>query len=65
MGVDYYALSFVRNADVIYELKSYLAEQGAKIGVLAKIESADSVDHLEEILDAVDGAMVARGDLGE
>ena len=65
VGVDYYALSFVRNADVIYELKSYLAEQGAKIGVLAKIESADSVDHLEEILDAVDGAMVARGDLGE
>ena len=37
---------------------------GAKIGVLAKIESADSVSHLEEILDAVDGAMVARGDLG-
>jgi len=65
MGVDYYALSFVRNADVIYELKDYLREQGAKIGVLAKIESADSVDHLEEILDAVDGAMVARGDLGE
>ncbi len=37
---------------------------GASIGVLAKIESADSVEHLEEILDAVDGAMVARGDLG-
>ena len=37
---------------------------GANIGVLAKIESADSVNHLEEILDAVDGAMVARGDLG-
>lgn len=32
--------------------------------MLAKIESADSVEHLEEILDAVDGAMVARGDLG-
>jgi pyruvate kinase len=64
VGVDYYALSFVRNADVIYELKQYLAKQGANIGVLAKIESADSVDNLEEILDAVDGAMVARGDLG-
>ncbi len=37
---------------------------GASIGVLAKIESAESVEHLEEILDAVDGAMVARGDLG-
>lgn len=68
MGVDFYALSFVRDAEVIYELKSYLAGEGlvgtSSIGVLAKIESADSVAHLEEILDAVDGAMVARGDLG-
>ncbi|KAL4858542.1 Plastidial pyruvate kinase 3 [Chlorella vulgaris] len=68
VGVDYYALSFVRDAAVIYELKNYLAKQGltgtSAIGVLAKIESADSVEHLEEILDAVDGAMVARGDLG-
>jgi pyruvate kinase len=63
-GVDYYALSFVRSADVIYELKAFLAAQGADIGVLAKIESADSVAQLDEILDAVDGAMVARGDLG-
>jgi len=54
----------VRSADVIYELKAYLAAQGAAIGVLAKIESADSVAQLDEILDAVDGAMVARGDLG-
>jgi pyruvate kinase len=37
---------------------------GASIGVLAKIESAESVENLNEILDAVDGAMVARGDLG-
>ena len=44
--------------------KCRLGGAGAKIGVLAKIESADSVNHLEEILDAVDGAMVARGDLG-
>ena len=43
VGVDYYALSFVRSADVIYELKRYLSKQDAKIGVLAKIESADSV----------------------
>lgn len=41
-----------------------ITNAGANIGVLAKIESADSVGHLEEILDAVDGAMVARGDLG-
>lgn len=65
VGVDYYALSFVKDAQVIYEVKKWLAEQGARhIGVLAKIESADSVKNLEGILDAVDGAMVARGDLG-
>lgn len=101
IGVDYYALSFVRDAEVIYELKSYLAQEGgwlllgtshtngllcgtchkprakpasslrlphpalrlpypcvpgltgtSAIGVLAKIESADSVEHLDEILDA-------------
>lgn len=64
VGVDYYALSFVRSAHVIYELKAYLAKQGANIGILPKIESADSVGHLSDILDAADGAMVARGDLG-
>ena len=37
---------------------------GAAIGILPKIESADSVGHLSDILDAADGAMVARGDLG-
>lgn len=37
---------------------------GANIGILPKIESADSVGHLSDILDAADGAMVARGDLG-
>lgn len=68
-GVDYFALSFVRNADVIHELKEYLVKEmgqveDERIQILAKIESADSVQNLESILDAVDGAMVARGDLG-
>ncbi len=69
-NVDYFALSFVRDAAVIHELRSYLVEEAeqrtesTRIGILAKIESADSTRHLEEILDAVDGAMVARGDLG-
>jgi hypothetical protein len=53
-----------QDAAVIHEVKQWLAGQRAQVGVLAKIESADSVKHLEEILDAVDGAMVARGDLG-
>lgn len=69
-GVDYFALSFVRDAAVIHELRSYLEEEvgqrdgATRIGILAKIESAESTKHLDEILDAVDGAMVARGDLG-
>ncbi len=69
-NVDYFALSFVRDAAVIHELRAYLVEEASqkneatRIGILAKIESADSTRHLEEILDAVDGAMVARGDLG-
>jgi len=68
-GVDYFALSFVRDAEVIHELRSYLLDTkgqdaDTRIQILAKIESADSVRHLEDILDAVDGCMVARGDLG-
>lgn len=67
-GVDFFALSFVRDAGIIHELKAFLAAEGRTgtkaIGVLAKIESADSVRNLEAILDAADGAMVARGDLG-
>ena len=51
-------------ADITEEQLQASQYAGAQIGVLAKIESADSVGHLEEILDAVDGAMVARGDLG-
>ena len=42
----------------------YREHAGATIGILPKIESADSVGHLADILDAADGAMVARGDLG-
>ena len=49
---------------MIYEVKGWLASQGSKIKVLAKIESAASVGALDDILDAADGAMVARGDLG-
>ncbi|CAG2165943.1 unnamed protein product [Oppiella nova] len=62
--VDFYALSFVKDAHVVHELKSYLREKNADIRVLVKIESADSVPNLHSILDAADGAMVARGDLG-
>ena len=64
MGVDFIALSFVRHADEIYELKNYLSEQHHKAAIIAKIESFEATKHLEEIVQASDGVMVARGDLG-
>ena len=64
MKVDYVALSFVRDAESIIELKQWLDTEESNICILAKIESADSVLNLDSILDAADGAMVARGDLG-
>ncbi|KAF7131501.1 hypothetical protein RHSIM_Rhsim09G0202700 [Rhododendron simsii] len=62
--VDFYAVSFVKDAAVIHELKNYLQSCGADIHVIPKIESADSIPNLHSIITASDGAMVARGDLG-
>ncbi|MFZ1519848.1 MAG: pyruvate kinase [Ignavibacteriaceae bacterium] len=62
--VDYIALSFVRNANDVLELKNWLAEKQSKIPVIAKIEKKEAVDNLFEIILAADGIMVARGDLG-
>ncbi|OMO78363.1 Pyruvate kinase [Corchorus capsularis] len=65
-GVDFIAVSFVRTAEVIKTLKSYIRARSPKsqISVIAKIESIESLNNLEEIIQASDGAMVARGDLG-
>jgi pyruvate kinase len=63
-GVDFYAVSFVKDAAVVHELKNYLQSCGADIHVIVKIESADSIPNLHSIITASDGAMVARGDLG-
>ncbi|XAR71675.1 Pyruvate kinase [Bertholletia excelsa] len=62
--VDFYAVSFVKDAAVVHELKNYLKSCGADIHVTVKIESADSIPNLHSIITASDGAMVARGDLG-
>ncbi|KAJ4806744.1 Pyruvate kinase [Rhynchospora pubera] len=62
--VDFYAVSFVKDANVVHELKDYLKSQNADIHVIVKIESADSIPNLDSIITASDGAMVARGDLG-
>ena len=63
-GVDYFALSFVRNADDLNLAKSIIKKQGSDIPVIAKIEKPEAVDKIDEIFEAADGIMVARGDLG-
>ena len=64
-GFDWVAASFVRSAADVDELRRVLkAHGGSAVRLMAKIENQEGVDHLEEILDAVDGVMVARGDLG-
>jgi pyruvate kinase len=62
--VDYIALSFVRSASDVSQLKDWLSEKGKNIPVIAKIEKKEAVDNLFEIILAADGIMVARGDLG-
>ena len=64
MGVDYMALSFVRSGEDVRALKRALKSRGANIPVISKIEKPQALEDLEAILDASDGVMVARGDLG-
>ena len=63
-GVDFIALSFVRNAADIKDIYKIMDEVGVKVPVIAKIEKPQAVENLQEIVDAFDGIMVARGDLG-
>lgn len=63
-GVDFIAMSFVKDADAVKHLKNYLSTKSKFIKVLAKIECLESLHKLEEIVEASDGIMVARGDLG-
>lgn len=62
--VDYIALSFVRKADDILQLKESLHKKGKSIPIIAKIEKKEAIDSFESILNTADGIMVARGDLG-
>lgn len=62
--VDFIALSFVREASDIRELRDLMGSKAGKIKVIAKIEDQSGVDNIEEIIDEADGVMVARGDLG-
>jgi pyruvate kinase len=63
-GADFIALSFVRSADDIKDVHRIMDEEGIRIPVIAKIEKPQAVANLEGIVEAFDGIMVARGDLG-
>ena len=65
LGVDMVALSFVQSADDVTRVRTILIQEGRpKVPLIAKLERPEAIDRLEEILDASDGVMVARGDLG-
>jgi pyruvate kinase len=64
IGADMIALSFVRSADDVRSVHTIMDEEGIRLPVLAKVEKPQAVDNLEEIIEAFDGVMVARGDLG-
>lgn len=63
-GVDFISLSFVRSADDVRRLKSLLEDEGADAQVIAKIEKPEALEEIEAIVQAADGVMIARGDLG-
>jgi pyruvate kinase len=63
-NVDYIALSFVRRGEDCSRAKTMIMEAGGRAPLVAKIEKAEAIDHLDEIIAAADAVMVARGDLG-
>ena len=63
-GVDYVALSFVRSARDLQIVRRAIRRRGADIPVVAKIERPEAIDNLDAVLQASDGVMIARGDLG-
>jgi pyruvate kinase len=64
MTVDFIALSFVRSAADVEDVRAIMKEENVSLPVIAKIEKPQAIDNIEEIVDAFDGFMVARGDLG-
>lgn len=63
-GVDIVAQSFVRNAADVRQVREFLRERGSAVPLVAKIENNRAIEDIDGILEAVDGIMVARGDLG-
>ncbi|HTU81600.1 MAG TPA: pyruvate kinase, partial [Candidatus Acidoferrales bacterium] len=62
--VDYVAVSFVRSAEDIKRVRAFMNDRGKNIPIIAKIEKHEALEDLDNIVEAVDGVMVARGDLG-
>ncbi len=63
-GVDFVAVSFVRESSDIVRVKQFLREKGADVPLIAKVEKHEAVDDIDNIIAEADGIMVARGDLG-
>jgi pyruvate kinase len=64
MGLDFFALSFVRRREDLDPVREHLAERGVEVPLIAKIEKPQAAANGEEIIEAADGIMIARGDLG-
>jgi pyruvate kinase len=64
LTVDFVALSFVRSAKDVEDVREIMREEGVSLPVIAKIEKPQAIDNLEEVVEAFDAFMVARGDLG-
>ena len=64
LGADLIALSFVRSPRDVQRARVIMAQEGIRVPIIAKIEKPEAVEHLQEIIDAFDGVMIARGDLG-
>ena len=62
LSVDFIALSFVRDAKDVEDVRAIMREEGQMLPVIAKIEKPQAIDNLDEVIEAFDGFMVARGD---
>ncbi|MEM2745841.1 MAG: pyruvate kinase [Candidatus Caldarchaeum sp.] len=64
LGMDFVGLSFVRDAEEIHSVRSYLEAEGSKMGLIAKVETPSAVQNIDKICEKSDAVLIARGDLG-